>query len=112
VLLTNSEAKQWLSILTLLYIISGKPPPLIVQGLSLELELIQTRMIQKSLLWVEVGKIACVLVCLWGFANCTSLRLLDMTRNAPHFWTFSLSGLFSGAFNSYLTTTALQKEAE
>jgi hypothetical protein len=29
---------------------------------ELELELIQTRMIQKSLLWVEVGKSACVLV--------------------------------------------------
>jgi hypothetical protein len=27
----------------------------------LELELIQTRMIQKPLLWVEVGKSACVL---------------------------------------------------
>jgi hypothetical protein len=31
-------------------------------GLELELELIQTRMIQKPLLWVEVGKSACVLV--------------------------------------------------
>jgi hypothetical protein len=30
--------------------------------LELELELIQTRMIQKPLLWVEVGKSACVLV--------------------------------------------------
>jgi hypothetical protein len=30
--------------------------------LELELELIQTRMIQKQLLWVEVGKSACVLV--------------------------------------------------
>jgi hypothetical protein len=30
--------------------------------LELELELIQTRMIQKTLLWVEVGKSACVLV--------------------------------------------------
>jgi hypothetical protein len=29
---------------------------------ELELELIQTRMIQKPLLWVEVGKTACVLV--------------------------------------------------
>ena len=29
---------------------------------ELELELIQTRMIQKPLLWVEVGKSACVLV--------------------------------------------------
>jgi hypothetical protein len=29
---------------------------------ELELELIQTRMIQKPLLWVEVGKNACVLV--------------------------------------------------
>jgi hypothetical protein len=34
-------------------------------------------------------------VCLWGFSNCASLCLLDMTRNAPHFWTFSL-----GACNS------------
>ena len=32
-------------------------------------------MIQKQLLWVEVGK---VLVCLWGFANGASLCLLDM----------------------------------
>jgi hypothetical protein len=30
--------------------------------LELELERIQTRMIQKPLLWVEVGKSACVLV--------------------------------------------------
>ena len=30
--------------------------------LELELELIQARMTQKSLLWVEVGKSACVLV--------------------------------------------------
>jgi hypothetical protein len=30
--------------------------------LELELELIQTRMIQKPLQWVEVGKSACVLV--------------------------------------------------
>jgi hypothetical protein len=30
--------------------------------LELELELTQTRMIQKQLLWVEVGKSACVLV--------------------------------------------------
>ena len=28
---------------------------------------------------------------LWGFANYASLRLLDMTQNAPHIWTFSLS---------------------
>jgi hypothetical protein len=33
-----------------------------VLELELELELIQTRMIQKPLLWVEVGKSACVLV--------------------------------------------------
>jgi hypothetical protein len=44
-------------------------------------------MTQKPLLWVEVGKSACVLE---GFANCASLHLLDMTRNAPHFWAFSL----------------------
>jgi hypothetical protein len=30
--------------------------------LELDFELIQTRMIQKPLLWVEVGKSACVLV--------------------------------------------------
>jgi hypothetical protein len=44
---------------------------------ELEIKLIQTRMIKKPLLWVEVVK---VLVCLWGFVNCVSLRLLDMTR--------------------------------
>jgi hypothetical protein len=59
-------------------------------SLELELELTQTRVIQKPLLWVEVGKSLKVLVCLWGFANCASFHLLDMTRNAPHFWTFSL----------------------
>jgi hypothetical protein len=31
------------------------------EELELELELIQTRMIQKLLLWVEVGKSACVI---------------------------------------------------
>jgi hypothetical protein len=62
---------------------------------ELDLKLIQTRMIQKPLLWVE--KWAKVLVCLWGFANCASLRLLDMTRNAPHFWTFSL-GAWSASY--------------
>ena len=34
--------------------------------LELELELIQTRMIQKLLLWAEVGKSACVLVGICG----------------------------------------------
>jgi hypothetical protein len=42
-------------------------------------------MTQKPMLWVEVGKSACVLV---GFANCASLRLLDMTRKTL---TFGLS---------------------
>ena len=35
-------------------------------------------------------------MCLWGFVNCASLRLLDMTRNAPHFWTFSLGSKGGG----------------
>jgi hypothetical protein len=60
--------------------------------LELELELIQTRMTQKPVLWVEVGKKV-----LGGFANCASLCLLDMTRNAPHFWTFSL-GAWSASY--------------
>jgi hypothetical protein len=34
---------------------------------------------------------------LWGFANCASLCLLDMTRNAPHFWTISL-GAWSASY--------------
>ena len=38
---------------------SSPPLPFLIE---LELELIQTRMIQKPLLWVEVGKSACVLV--------------------------------------------------
>jgi hypothetical protein len=48
-------------------------------------------MIQKPLLWEKF------LVCLWGFANCASLRLLDMTRNAPYYWTFSL-GAWSASY--------------
>jgi hypothetical protein len=39
----------------------------------LELELIQTRMIQKPLLWVEVGKSACVVVILLILYSCISL---------------------------------------
>jgi len=65
---------------------------------GLELELIQTRMIQKQkpLLRLEVGNSA---VCLWGFANCASLCLLGMTRNIPHFWTFSLAlGVWSASY--------------
>jgi hypothetical protein len=45
--------------------------------LELELELIQTRMIQKPLLWVEVGKIACVLV------GICELRLSPPARYGP-----------------------------
>ena len=55
--------------------------------LELELELIQARMIQKPLLWVEVGKSACVLV------GICELR----TRNTLHFWTFSL-GVWSASY--------------
>jgi hypothetical protein len=48
-----------------------------------------------------------VCVCLWGFANCASLRLLDMTRNAPNFWTFSL-GAWRGKLSNDRKTTAGQ----
>jgi hypothetical protein len=34
---------------------------------------------------------------LWGFADRASLRLLDMTRNAPYFWAFSL-GAWSASY--------------
>jgi hypothetical protein len=44
---------------------------------ELELELIQTRMIQKPLLWVEVGKSACVLV------GICELRLSVPARYGP-----------------------------
>jgi hypothetical protein len=42
-----------------------------------ELELIQTRMIQKTLLWEEVGKSACVLV------GICELRLSPLARYDP-----------------------------
>jgi hypothetical protein len=45
--------------------------------LELELELIQTRMIQKQLLWLEVGKSACVLVGIY------ELRLSPPARYDP-----------------------------
>jgi hypothetical protein len=64
---------------------------------ELELELIQTRMIQKPLLWVEVGKSACVLVGICELRLSLPARFFDMTRNAPHFWTFSL-GAWSASY--------------
>jgi hypothetical protein len=43
-------------------------------------------MIQKPLLGVEVGKSSKVFVCFVGICELRlSLRLLDMTRNAPQF---------------------------
>jgi len=56
--------------------------------LELEFELIQTRMAQKPLLRVEVGKSACVLVISLRDVDCASLLLLDMTRINP---TYGLS---------------------
>jgi hypothetical protein len=52
----------------------GRPPEL-----ELELELIQTRMIQKPLLWIEVGKSVCVLV------GIRELRLSLPARYDPQF---------------------------
>jgi hypothetical protein len=66
--------------------------------ISVCLLLFLNRKTEKPLLW-EVGKeLAKVLVCLWGFANCAFLCLLDMARNAPHFWTFSL-GAWSASYH-------------
>jgi hypothetical protein len=58
---------------------------------ELELELIKTRMIQKPLLWLEVGKSACVLVGICGLrlSPPSACSICDMTRNAPRLWTFS-----------------------
>ena len=61
------------------------------EGVELELELIQTRMTQKRLLWAEVGKSACVLVGICG------LRLSPPARYGPLFPpTFGLSLRVSG----------------
>ena len=81
---TTQEVPFWVYLVRALLHTSLK----IIKGRShkLELELIQTHMIQKPLMWVEVGKRQ---ECLWGFANCASLCLLDMSRSAAHFWTFS-----------------------
>ena len=49
--------------------------------LELELELIQTRMIQKPLLWVEVGKSACVLV---GICELRLSREAELIRLLIH----------------------------
>jgi hypothetical protein len=46
---------------------------------------------------VESRSPSSVLVWLWGFTNCASLRLLDMTRNAAHIRTFSL-GAWSASY--------------
>ena len=75
---------------------------------ELELELIQTRMIQKPLLWVEVGKSACVLV------GICELRLSLPARFDPHYpslldflsgclvrvlWIVGLRQILHGMFN-------------
>ena len=49
-----------------LFLLFGLSARFVLLELKLELELTQTRMIQKPLLWVKVGK---VLVCLWGFLS-------------------------------------------
>jgi hypothetical protein len=81
-----------------------KPPgffylPYLFNGpikIELELELIQTRVIQKPLLWVEVGKSACVLV------GICELRLSPPARYDPQ--RFSLLDFLSGCLVRVLWT--------
>jgi hypothetical protein len=83
---------------------SGKPKPAGARGLpaELELELIQTRMIQKPLLWVEVGKSACVLV------GICELRLSPPARYDPQ--CPSLLNFLSGCLVRVLWTCRSSKD--
>ena len=56
---------------------SGRAALVLRNELELELELIQARMLQKPLLWVEVGKSTCVLV------GICELRLSPPARYDP-----------------------------
>ena len=49
--------------------------------------------------------------CLWGFANCASLRLLDITRNAPHFWTLYPALIYVTDFIVFYCNAALVSAA-